>query len=67
MVSGFDGVSDLFFFLCEGGYFMCLLFEFVAIFAVAGFGGIAFGVGSAFFVFLSYLGFEEIKRFIHVS
>jgi hypothetical protein len=67
LVSGFDGCSDLFFFLCEGGYFMCLLFEFVAIFAVAGFGGIAFGVGSAFLVLLFDLGFEEIKRFIHVS
>ena len=46
---------------------MSLLFGLVAIFASAGLGRIALRVVPTFLVILLYLGFEEVKSFIHVS
>ena len=63
--SSFDGISDLSLFGGERGHFGGIFFDFIGIFAVAGFGGVAFGVVSGLIPFFLYLGFEEVEGFVH--
>lgn len=65
--ASFDGIANISFLGGEGRDFMSLLFGFVAIFAAAGLGRIAFGVVPALFIFLFYFRLEEIERLIHSS
>ena len=63
--SSLDGISDLSLFLCEGRHFRGVLLDFIGIFAIAGLGGIAFGVVSGLVPLFFYFRFEEVKGFIH--
>ena len=63
--SSFDGISDLSLFGGKGWHFGSILFDFIGIFAVAGFRGIAFGVMPGLIALFLDLRFEEVECFIH--